>query len=172
VGSRIHLEPVRDLLSLRDTLDKVFEETFARSVGRFTGGGRTTDCAWVPIDMYDTGGEIVVEAALPGVRQDCLDISVQGNSMTIHCAKPHGPEEPKGRTYTYREIGDGCLYRQVDLPVTVDVDKAYASYDHGVVRIIFPKSEAAKPKSIKVGPAIAEQARQSGQEGGHRTGLS
>ena len=171
MGGMIHREPVRDLLSLRESLDRLFEDTFARSFGRFGGAGRTEGCSWVPVDLYDTGDDIVVEAAFPGVSTDCLDISVLGTTMTVKCDRPYTTDEMKGRTYARREISDGCYYRQIDLPVSVNVDRAYASYEHGVVKIVLPKSEIAKPKSIKVGPTMVGQAKQAVQEVGHRIGI-
>jgi HSP20 family protein len=166
----IRVDPVRDLASLRDMFDKFFDDTVVRSFGRFTGADRTESCSWMPINMYDTGDSVVVEAALPGVNMTCIDISVLGNTLTIKCDKAYGAEM-KGRTYTRREIGDSCYHRQIDLPVAVNVDSAHAYYANGLLTVVLPKSEFARPKPIKIAPAVVSHVKQVVQEAGHRIGI-
>jgi HSP20 family protein len=93
-----------------------------------------------------------VKALLPGVRPEEVDITVSNGVLTIK-AEHREEKEDKKRDFYRREIRYGGFQRSLRLPNGVDADKADASYENGVLRLQLPKSEALRPRQIKVGSA-------------------
>lgn len=141
--SIVRWEPFRELISLREAMDRLFEESFVRPTSLLP------TVRTFPMDMYETDDAVVVEAVLPGVRPEDVDISVVGDTLTIK-AEVREEKEERGRTYYFREIRHGSMSRSEQLPVAVMADKAKAEYRNGVLKLTIPKAEEAKKKSIKV----------------------
>ncbi|MFQ5876022.1 MAG: Hsp20/alpha crystallin family protein [Dehalococcoidia bacterium] len=144
----IRWDPFREMVSLRDAMDRLFEESFVRPFGRspLLGTGPQT----LALDVYETDDDLVVETSLPGINPDQVDISVVGNTLTISGEVKHEEEkEEKGR-YHYRERRYGAFRRSVALPVEVNADAAEATFKNGELRLVLPKVEAVKPKRIEV----------------------
>lgn len=100
------------------------------------------------IDILDHDNEIEVQAALPGVKKEDLDVSIRNQTITIRTtAKEEKKEEGK---YFRREITRGEYQRTLSLPENVDSDKAKASFNDGILKVIIPKSEKSKRKTIEV----------------------
>ena len=91
----------------------------------------------------------MIEAELPGVAKDDLDVSMTENSVTISAKTSREEKEEKGDYYR-REMSRGAFSRTVPLPVEVDGSKAKATFKDGVMRLVLPKSEPAKRRRIKV----------------------
>jgi HSP20 family protein len=140
-------DPVSDLVSLREAMNRLFEDSFIRP----RGGWPTTaeGMGMLPLDVYESDDEVTVRASIPGVNPDDIDISVLGATLTIKGEKSEDREEKKGN-YHLRERHYGAFQRSVNLPSQVNVDKAKAEFKDGVLILTLPKIEAAKPKSIKV----------------------
>jgi HSP20 family protein len=157
-------DPLTRLVTLRDAVDRMFDEAFGR-----TGMARSTATA-LPIDMFERQDDLIVMAACPGARPEDVDISVTSDSLTIR-ATIHSEaerEESRGWNWFYHELDHGQFTRSVSLPFPVAADKADARIENGMVYLTLPKSEAAMPKRIKV-QAGAGQAHQIGvgqQQGG------
>jgi HSP20 family protein len=100
------------------------------------------------INVWDEGEQLVVEAELPGVTEDALDISVLGSELTIKGERK--PETDEGASYHRHERGAGQFSRVVRLPVEVNAERVSATLRDGVLTIRLPKVEAAKPHKIKV----------------------
>jgi len=134
-------KPARDFLTLRDLMERMFEESF----------GPTRDYAGdefrLPIDAYATDGEIVVQAALPGVKPESVEISVEGDTLRIGAELPATLDNVN---YTFTERPHGRYSRSLLLNVPVEADKAEAHFDNGLLTLRLPKAEAVKPKQIKV----------------------
>ncbi len=141
--SIVRWEPFRELVSLREAMDRLFEESFVRPTSLLAPA--TT----FAVDMYETDDAVVVEAVLPGVRPEDIDVSVVDDSLTIKAERKEEQEE-KGRTYFFREIRMGSVSRTEQLPVPVLADKARAEYRNGVLKLTLPKAETARKKTIKV----------------------
>lgn len=141
----IRWEPFREMTSLRDAMDRLFEDSFVRPSRFFTGGGRSQ----LPIDMYQTSNEVVVKATLPGFKPDEVDISITGDTLNIK-AEHKEEQEIKEEDYFYRERRYGSFMRSVPIPVQVKSDKAEAVFENGVLTLTLPKAEEVKPKHIKV----------------------
>ena len=142
--SLIRWDPFDDLASLRESMDKLFEEFFSR---RPRGAAVT---AWQPaVELYETDTEVVVRAELPGVDPKDVDITVTEDTLTIK-GEARTEQEEKGRNYYRRELRYGSFLRTLALPEEVQGDKARATYRNGILEIRVPKSERARPRTVKV----------------------
>ena len=138
-------EPFSDLVTLRDAMDRLFEESFVRP-GRLLGAPAA---GTVPLDMYQQDGNIIVKAAIPGVKPEDIDISVVGNNLTIK-GETKEEREVKEENVIRRERRFGSFSRSVSLPSPVDANKADARFENGVLTLTMPVAEEAKPKQIAV----------------------
>jgi HSP20 family protein len=86
---------------------------------------------------------------LPGIEADDVDITIQGDALSIHAEKKDAHERREGRYYR-RESSFGSYYRSVSLPTTVDPQGAEATFEDGVLKVSLPKSEEARPRRISV----------------------
>jgi HSP20 family protein len=138
--------PFGEILSLRQAMDRLFEDSFVRPRSWLTGelaGG-------LPLDIYTTKDSLVIKAALPGVKPENVDITIEGNTLTISGKYEEERKEEAEGGYLYQELSKGSCSRTVTLPADLDADKATAQFEHGVLKLTIPKSEAAKPRQIKV----------------------
>jgi HSP20 family protein len=133
--------PFHEFPTLRDAMDRLFEQSVVRPSG-WSGDGWH---AALPIDVYAEGDSFVVEAALPGIDPDAVNVSVLGNQVTISGDYPAAPE---GRQYLFRERGTGHFERTLYLPTDLNADQTAARYEHGMLRLTLPKAESAKPRRI------------------------
>jgi len=136
-------EPFGNVLSLRDAMDQLFQESFVAPFGRLA---QTTSS--MPVDVYETDDAFVVKASMPGLTPDDLTISVEQHSVTIH-GEPKAEELGNLRP-VLQERRIGAFTRTFTLPVLVDADKVQAELDNGVLSLTLPKSEAIKPRKIQV----------------------
>ena len=141
-------EPFTELMSLRQAMDRLLEDSFIRPSRLVSLFGEETHPA---IDVYQTESEVVVKASLPGVKPDDVDISITGDTLTIK-GETKVEEEVKKENYLYQERRYGGFTRSITLPATLQTDKAEATFENGVVTLTIPKAEEAKPKTIKIKP--------------------
>jgi HSP20 family protein len=99
--------------------------------------------------MFDRENEVVVRAEVPGMSKEDIDISVLGNTLTIS-GERKSEEEVKEDDYYYCESSYGRFQRDISLPQGVKAEDIKASYKDGVLEVILPKKEEAKPKKIEV----------------------
>jgi HSP20 family protein len=133
-------------MSLREAMDRLFEDAFLRP-GWF-GIGETA-ANLVAVDMYETDDHLVVKATVPGVKPENIDVTVTGDLLTIK-GEFKSEEKTEKRNYLRQERRYGSFCRQIGLPAGVDANKAKATFEHGVLTLELPKTEAVKAKSIKV----------------------
>lgn len=138
-------DPFSELADMRRTVDALFNEVRPTRTTAFPGSVET----YFPVDLYETKDEVVVEAALPGVKPEDIDISVTGQTVTVK-GESRDEHEEKAENFYRHERRHGTFVRQFSLPTEVDADKAQASFEHGVLELRLPKAESMKPKSIKV----------------------
>ncbi len=138
-------DPFRDMLTLREAMDRLFSESFVRPSTAFPFIGMEGPA----VDMYQTKDEVVIKAAIPGVKPEDIDISVTGDLLTIkgECKEEEKIEEG---SYLRKERRYGQFCREFSLPTQVNADKAKAEFEHGVLTLRLPKAEAVKPKTITV----------------------
>jgi HSP20 family protein len=143
--SMIRWDPAGDLMSLRQAMDKLFEESFIRPPGFSLEIGSGN----IPVDIYQTENDVMVKAAIPGVDSKDVDVTISGGVLTIKAERKE-EKETQGKDYIRRENRYGMVSRSVTLPVQVKSDEAEATFDNGVLVLRLPKSEEVKPKQIKV----------------------
>jgi HSP20 family protein len=141
----VRWEPLRDLVTLREAMDRLFAESFVRPSTAYAAFGMEGPA----VDIYQTKDEIVVKAAIPGVKPEDIDISVTGDVLTIK-GKLEEEEKIEEANYLRQERRYGEFHREFSLPTQVSADKAKAEFEHGVLTLHLPKAEEVKPKSIKV----------------------
>lgn len=139
---------LRDFVSLRDAVDRLFEESFV-SPDRLTSW-RGTATRPMPLEIYETPDELVVRALTPGVSPDQLDIQYQQGTLTLR-ARTETPAAHDDWAWHVREFGYGEMVRTVSLPREIDAARAEASFEHGVLTLRLPKAEEAKPRQIPIG---------------------
>jgi HSP20 family protein len=135
------------LVSIRDEMNRLFDNFFTGWPER---RGALLEGEWAPsIDVAETAEEVTVTAELPGVAQDDVDITITDNVLTLKGEKKE-EKEIKKKNYHRIERSYGIFQRSVNLPTSVQADKAKATYKDGVLHIAIPKVEEAKPKQIKI----------------------
>ena len=144
MSSIIRWEPAREMMTLREAMDRLFDDAFTRPLSLNNGN-------WsVPaVDMYQTDNEVVVKVALPGIKADDVQINVTGEVLTLKGESKH-EEEVKEKAYHMREQRWGAFERSIVLPTEVVADKAKADFENGVLTITLPKAEEVKPKTINI----------------------
>ena len=147
MSSLIRWEPFRDLTSLRERMDRLFDEFGGR--GWPAEEGLSTG-VWNPaVDVYETKDSLVLKADLPDVSKDDVSLAVEGNVLTIHGERKK-EKEVKEKDYYRMERSYGAFSRSFTLPSSVNSEKIEAVFSGGVLTITLPKKEESKPKQIQV----------------------
>lgn len=141
--SVIRWQPMRDLVSLREAMDRLVEESFVRPSWT-NERERTTR---LPLDVYSTPEELVIVASVPGVDPEDVDISIEGDNLHI---KVEYKAPLENVDYIFQERSYGAFERTLTLNVPVQADKAEAVFEKGALTLTIPKAEEIKPKVIKV----------------------
>jgi HSP20 family protein len=128
---------------LRDAIDQLFSGSFI-SPQMMSGQG-----GFPPANLRVTDDNVEIEMALAGANPEDVTISVSGDTVTISGEVTREQHDTKGRTYV-EEIWVGSFQRSFTLPFPVDVDKANASFENGMLGLTLPKSEAARPRKVEV----------------------
>jgi len=153
-------DPFREAVSLRDAMNSLFQESFIRPGSLQARDGATP----LLLDISETEDEYVVEASLPGIKPEDVQITVHGDTLTIR-GETKAEEEKKGQAWHLRERRFGSFQRSVALATPVDSDKAQAHFENGVLTLRLPKAEQAKPRQIKVGGAASGQGQVGRSQG-------
>ena len=143
--------PFGELLSLRQAMDRVFDDNFFRPL---TWTGETGAPA---LDVSTTADALVVEAVLPGVLPEDVDITVENGTLSIRGETKSERQEGEG-DYLVREIRRGTFARTVSLPSGLEPDKATSTFENGVLTLRIPKAEETKPRQIRISPTIEANA--------------
>jgi HSP20 family protein len=140
--------PFGELLSLRQAMDRLFEDSFVRPR---VWGSSLLEGTTMPLDVTSTADELVIKAALPGVKPEDVDITVENGTLTIRGQSAEERQEGEG-DYLVQEIRRGEFSRSITLPSGLEPDKASASFDNGVLTLRVPKAEQVKPRQIRISP--------------------
>jgi HSP20 family protein len=178
MAAMMRWDPFSDMVSLRDAMNDLFEQSMVRPTGTF---GRMLS---TPVDVYAEGDNYVVQMALPGVNPDSVDVSVQDNTVTISgefgstdgsrgdgqrthqqgASQQTQNQQPQGqsaqqsnRRYLHRELMRGRFERTITLPTDVNGDQAHAECHNGLLCLTLPKAESAKRKRIAIGSGQSQQ---------------
>jgi HSP20 family protein len=138
-------DPFPEMTSLRDAMNRLMESAFV-SPATWPGG----DTISMPIDLFETDNEYTVHASLPGFKPEDVKISVQNNVLTIEGERKDGRERKEGERTVFSEHRYGKVARSFSFAQPVDADQAQARFEHGVLTLTLPKTEAARPKQIRI----------------------
>lgn len=140
-------EPFRDFMTLRQAMDRLFEDAMVNTSHVWDPAGQRSGN--LPLDIHTTQDAIVIRASVPGVNPDDVEITVEGSTVSIRGeTKADKPED--GATWLLQEQRYGAFARTIDLAMPVQADKAEAHFENGVLTLTIPKAEESKPKVIKV----------------------
>ncbi len=138
----------RELGELREEMDKLFERTFSRRVPERRAVPVVR--GWAPaVDMFERANEVVVRIEVPGMSKEEIDISVMENTLTIF-GERKAEEEIKDDDYYCCERFYGKFRRDIMLPQGVDTENIRASCKSGILEVVLPKKQKAKPQKIEV----------------------
>jgi HSP20 family protein len=141
-------EPIRDLVTLREAMDRLFEESFVRPGStRWARADLREGRCQLPLDAYVTANELIIVASVPGLSPDEVEITIEGDTLSLQ-GEIAGPIE--NVEYIIQQRPYGKFSRTLRLNIPVDADAAEASFEHGVLVLTIPKAEEAKPRTIKV----------------------
>ena len=142
-------DPVRELRQMEDTMNRLWKGY---------GGVREGNEAWnIAMDVIRKDDTIEVQASIPGVNAEDINVSVEDNLLTIRAEKKTETAEDNAH-YLVRECASGLFYRALRLPDTVDTEKIESAYVNGVLTITMPKAEEKKKKQIEVKVGSAAKA--------------
>jgi HSP20 family protein len=140
--------PFGELVSLRQAMDRLFEDSFVRPR---MWGGQAGESAGLALDARMNQDELVVQAALPGVRPEDVEITIENGTLTITGETRTETKDEKDQ-YLLQEIRRGSFVRSVTLPNGLEPDRASASFDNGVLSLRIPRAEQVKPRTIRISP--------------------
>ncbi len=144
MSSILRWDPFRQLTSLQDQVNRLFDATFPSR----TDNSALT--AWAPpVDIYETENELVVKADLPDINEKDLDVRIENNMLTIRGERKFA-QETKEDNYLRVERAYGSFSRSFSLPNTVNSEAIKAEYKDGVLTVTLPKRPESKPKQVKI----------------------
>ena len=141
-------DPLRDLVSIQDRMNRLFEQTLSRSQAQADEGMGAS--AWSPaVDIYETPETIIIKADLPGLSRDDIEIQLQENTLSLKGERRFA-KDVQQENYLRIERAYGAFQRNFTLPATVQQDRIRAVFRDGVLELTLPKAEEAKPKKIAI----------------------
>jgi HSP20 family protein len=137
---------MRDLASMQERMNRILGTAYERGHEDMTSRGSWTP----PVDIFETDArEIVMKAELPGLKREDIDITVENNTLTIRGERKRD-ENVRDDRYHRTERTYGSFSRSFTLPNTLDANKVRAEYREGVLSIVVPVREEARPRQIQV----------------------
>jgi HSP20 family protein len=145
--------PFGELMTLRSAMDRLFEDSF---VPRPFGHGSEALTS-LPLDVTRTPDQLIVEAALPGIKPDDVEITVEDGTLSIRGEYRDEPRDGEGESLV-SEIRRGSVARSISLPTGLEPDRATATFEYGVLTLRIPKAESVKPRQIRISPTVEGRA--------------
>ena len=142
----IKYDPFKELRSLQDEMNRLFMTSVPRNFSQeeMASGG------WSPsVDIYESEGEIVLEAELPGMKREDFEVTIENNVITLK-GERHFEKKEEGDNYHRVERSYGSFTRSFSLPRTVSAENTTADFKNGILRVSLPKKEEAKARKIEV----------------------
>ena len=148
-------DPFQDLRSAQDEMAQM-SPMLAHALGLHTQQGSATATAWAPaLDISERKDAYLVTVELPGLKPEDLDITMEDGLLTIQGERQFTSESSE-QQYHRVERRYGAFRRSITLPAHVTAEGIQASFEDGVLQILVPKAEEAKPKRIQVRPGRME----------------
>lgn len=144
------ITPMTDFAYLFEQMDRMAQDAL--------GNHPRTRVATLPVDIYDQGEELVVQAFVPGIHAESLDITIDDGVLTIAGTFPqlYDSEEAANWSWYTRELRSGSFQRSFNLPFKIDVDSVTAKVEDGVLWLTMPKAPESKPRRISVGSGTTQ----------------
>jgi len=140
----VRFDPFRDLSQLQNRVNRLFTDS------RAAGLEEDAFQNWAPaVDIFERGDNLILSAELPGVRREELDLKVEGNVLTLRGERMRD-KTIQEEQYHRVERSYGTFCRSFTLPSTVDSSRIEARFKDGILEVVLPKAEDAKPKKIDV----------------------
>lgn len=144
--------PLGDIVSLRDAMDRLFEDSFVRPDMWANGSALA-----VPVDLWESKDAYHLKADVPGMTPDDIDINVTQDTVTISGEVKAASSIKDDEAWLRQERRSGKFTRSFTLPVAIDANKVDATFQSGVLHLTLPKSEAVRPRQIKVRATTSQQ---------------
>jgi HSP20 family protein len=138
-------EPAREMMTLREAMDRLFDDAFTRPLSLRDSWSMATPA----INMYQTDNDVIVKASIPGIKAEEVQINITGDVLTLK-GEVRNEEERKERAWHIREQRFGSFERSIALPTAVKSDQAEAVFENGILTITLPKADEVKPKTINI----------------------
>jgi HSP20 family protein len=143
MSNLMRFEPMREMITMREAMDRLFDDAFTRPLG--TGSGFRVPA----VNMYQTDNDVIVQAAVPGLKVEDVQITITGDVLTLK-GEFKEKAESKDKAYHIREQSFGAFERSLRLPGSVIADKSKAEFEDGIMTITLPRAEDERPKTITV----------------------
>jgi len=137
--SIVRWDPFQEVAELQRAVNRLFDDRLRH------------DSAYTqtfPVGIYETADEVVVQAELPGVSKEDVNVQVQGSQLTIRARRQH--RAPEGATWLRQESTDGEFLRTFNLGLPIRPDGIVAEYENGVLSVHLPKADEVKPRQIAI----------------------
>lgn len=141
----VRWDPFGEMLSLRQVVDRLFEDAWVRPARILTGEA----AGFLPVDLCETANDLVLTASVPGVKPEDIDITIQGDMLTIRGEMKREESITDGK-YHRQERQYGGFTRHISLPTGVSSEQAEAHFENGVLTLRLPKAEQARQRKIQV----------------------
>jgi HSP20 family protein len=153
-------DPFAEMLSLRDAMNSLFEQSYVNPSWR-----STTSQSWAaPVNVYETEHGYQVYVLLPGIKPEELDLTVQQSTLTLRGQFHPIIDENKQGKWLMQEFGSGSFERTLTFPKLIDADHIETKYEYGVLALFVPISEAVRPKKISVNASNVVNSQLHGSE--------
>lgn len=140
-------KPVSDVVTLRDAMDRLFEESVIRPFNGFAAAATA-----FPVDFSELKDKFVLKASLPGMKPEDITIEATPDEILIKGESKETTELEAD--YLRKELRYGKVQRSFSLPLAIEPSKVEATFEQGIVTITLPKSESVKPKTITIRPKV------------------
>ena len=145
IMSIIKYDPFRELRSLQDDMNRLFMSNFSKGSDEGFMSG-----AWSPsVDIFENKDNLVIEAELPGMKREDVDVSIENNILTLRGERKFEKKD-EGDNYHRVERSYGSFTRSFTLPQTVTSENAVADFSNGVLRVQLQKREETKARKIEI----------------------
>lgn len=139
-------DPFRDLATLQERMNRVFQDTLSRAQHE----EELSTGSWTPpVDIFETKDTLVLKAELPGLREDQVQLRIENGILSLEGERKFEKETGE-ENYHRVERSYGRFVRTFSLPTSVDPDKAAATFENGILTVSLPKREETKPKQIRI----------------------
>ena len=137
----------RGTVSLRDAMDQLLEDSFVRfgdfPLGNLSGAGAPM------VNVFETNDNVVVQAAVPGIKPEEIDITLTGDVLSIKGEIKQEQDKKEG-SYHRQEWRRASFERSFTLPCSVNAEKVHSEYENGVLTLTLPKADAVKPRRLQI----------------------